>query len=86
MAIKKFKGKQLLKVQWYLRDTGMLYRDDAGNYYLREVLIQDIDQVLGVTEPIEDVNWDEWLSFGGKPLTEKDKMLLFATFYNRDEK
>jgi hypothetical protein len=59
MAIKKFKGKQLLKVQWYLRDTGMLYRDDAGNYYLREVLIQDIDQVLGITEPIEYVNWDE---------------------------
>lgn len=59
MAIKKFKGKQLLKVQGYLRYTGKLYRDDAGNYYLRGVLIQDIDQVLGITEPIEDVNWDE---------------------------
>ncbi|MDT2885031.1 XRE family transcriptional regulator [Lactococcus lactis] len=46
----------------------------------------DLKDIVSDHVNFEDVNWDEWLSFGGKPLTEKDKMLLFATFYNRDEK
>lgn len=45
----------------------------------------DLKDVVSDHVRYEDVNWNEWLSFGGKPLTEKDKMLLFATFYNRDE-
>lgn len=44
----------------------------------------DLQDIVSDHVRYEDVNWNEWLSFGGKPLTEKDKMLLFATFYNRD--
>lgn len=31
----------------------------------------------------DDINWDEWLSFGGKPLSDRDKATLKALFGNR---
>lgn len=58
MAIKKFKGKDLLKTQYYLRDNEMLEKRD-DRYFLRGVPIPDIDQVEGITvQNPEIIDWD----------------------------
>ena len=58
MAIKRFKGKDLLKTQYYLRDSEMLEKRD-DRYFLRRVPIPDIDQVEGITvQNPEIIDWD----------------------------
>jgi len=39
----------------------------------------DLIEIVHQDEP----NWDEWLSAGGKPLTDRDKALIKAMFYDR---
>lgn len=80
----KPKGEDLAKIADYFHVSVdyLLGREDIEK--IKEPV--DLKDIVSDHVKFEDVNWDEWLSFGGKPLTEKDKMLLFATFYNRDEK
>jgi transcriptional regulator with XRE-family HTH domain len=35
---------------------------------------------IDLQEIVKNANWDEWLSSGGKPLSEKDKLMLAAMF------
>ena len=81
---RKPKGEDLAKIADYFHVSVdyLLGREDIEK--IKEPV--DLKDIVSDHVNFEDVNWDEWLSFGGKPLTEKDKMLLFATFYNRDEK
>lgn len=81
---RKPKGEDLAKIADYFHVSVdyLLGREDIEK--IKEPV--DLKDIVSDHVNFEDVNWDEWLSFDGKPLTEKDKMLLFATFYNRDEK
>lgn len=38
---------------------------------------------LAVVADDDEPNWDDWLSAGGKPLTESDKIALKLMFYGR---
>lgn len=44
--------------------------------------IVDLEEIIS----IDDVDWDQWLSFGGEPLTEHDKKKIIEIFGNRLKK
>lgn len=89
MAIKKFKGKDLLKTQYYLRDSEMLEKRD-DRYFLRGVPIPDIDQVEGITvQNPEIIDWDvinEEVSGRGSydPETDTFTTVSLVTMYALD--
>lgn len=52
-----------------------------GNTDLREPKKEPVD--LEELTSDDGINWDEWLSFGGKPISEHDKNKIKEIFGNR---
>lgn len=56
-----------------------------------DYLLGNTDLKNSVKEPVDleelasddDINWDEWLSFGGKPISEHDKQKIKEIFGDR---
>ncbi|MGY0187263.1 helix-turn-helix domain-containing protein [Lactococcus petauri] len=74
---RKPKGDDLAKVADYFHVTVdyLLGRDESEPKQTKV----DLAAVADDDEP----NWDDWLSAGGKPLTESDKIALKLMFYGR---
>ena len=74
---RKPKGDDLAKVADYFHVTVdyLLGRDESEPKQTKV----DLAEVADDDEP----NWDDWLSAGGKPLTESDKIALKLMFYGR---
>ncbi|CEF51374.1 helix-turn-helix domain-containing protein [Lactococcus garvieae] len=71
------KASDLAKVADYFHVTVdyLLGRDESEPKQTKV----DLAEVADDDEP----NWDDWLSAGGKPLTESDKIALKLMFYGR---
>lgn len=71
------KASDLAKVADYFHVTVdyLLGRDESAPKQTKV----DLAAVADDDEP----NWDDWLSAGGKPLTESDKIALKLMFYGR---
>ncbi|PWR44086.1 XRE family transcriptional regulator, partial [Listeria monocytogenes] len=52
-----------------------------GNTDLREPKKEPVD--LEELTSDDGINWDEWLSFGGKPISEHDKNKIKEIFGDR---
>ncbi|QSE76704.1 helix-turn-helix domain-containing protein [Lactococcus taiwanensis] len=56
-----------------------------------DYLLGNTDSKKSIKEPVDledltsddDINWDEWLSFGGKPISDHDKQKIKEIFGDR---